>query len=316
MKKGIINKIISKYKSLSFEDRTIFMTKFSIGWNVILGVGKFILAIFSGLYFVVAGIINIIISAEKAECYFGMAQKKGRSFEKRNLIISILMFLSGLQYTIYIVILLVGGRGTSNFGEIIGICIALVAFVELGISIYGLVKVKSKGHYYRNIKIINFCSALTAIALTENALMSFAGDKPHNILSGIFGIVVGSIIMILSIFVYFAPKYSIVDKEHHVYKTNKTDQENLEIMLKYSKFYGGYKYHANIKDGICDGHIVRTKGELFKAHWSVLTIMIILSEILIFPYAIGAIVNYFKCFHLIEKLDEIMEKEGFIKIEE
>ena len=63
MKKGIINKLICKYKSLSFEDRTIFMTKFSIGWNVILGVGKFILAIFSGLYFVVAGIINIIISA-------------------------------------------------------------------------------------------------------------------------------------------------------------------------------------------------------------------------------------------------------------
>lgn len=43
----------------------------------------------------------------------------------------------------------------------------------MGVAITGIFRTYGKGHYFRNIKIINFCSAYTALVLNEVDLMSF-----------------------------------------------------------------------------------------------------------------------------------------------
>jgi hypothetical protein len=69
-------------------------------------------------------------------------------------------------------------------------------------------------------------------------------------------------------------------------------------------------------NNIIDGYLTKGKIPIFK--WKVWALIIVftLSEILIFPYAIGAFVNYVKNSKLINKLDEIMLEKNYIKLEE
>ena len=65
-------KIINQYRGLSFEDKTIFTTRLSILINFVLGIGKAILSIFFGIFFLVAAIVNFFITLTKLDCYLGI----------------------------------------------------------------------------------------------------------------------------------------------------------------------------------------------------------------------------------------------------
>lgn len=310
--------MIQKYKSMSFEKRTIFMTKFSILSNGLLAVLKFILAIFEGVFFFVAGVINLFMMIAKMECYLGVTSFQKKSFTYRNRMIGYFLILAGLQYGIYMGRLIYSSIQPMTYSAFLAISIAFVSFVEMGIAIYGCFKSYGKGHYYRNIKLINLCSALTAMVLTEVAITSFSSESDTTKVSGLFGIIVGLIIVLVGIFILIAPKISIVDKEHNCYQLiqNSSHQQNQEmlIQLTFSKFYGNYFYKATFCDNILDGHIIKQKSPLRSWNKFLLVIVIILSEILIFPYAIGAFIFYFKNASLIQKLDTKMESLGFQKI--
>ena len=56
-----MKRLIKKYKLLSFEKKTVTFTLFAIIFNAILAIGKIILSIFQGVFFLVAGILNIFI---------------------------------------------------------------------------------------------------------------------------------------------------------------------------------------------------------------------------------------------------------------
>lgn len=308
--------IINRYRALSFEDRTIFNARFSILFNIILAIGKIILGIFFNSVFLITAVVNICMMLSRLECYLGVKSQK-RSFRFRNNFVGTVLVLAGLQYTTYMLLLLVSRFETRSYTEVVSIMIAAVAFVELGVAIKGCFNSYGKGHYYRNIKMTNLCSALTAIALTETALMGFSGED-NLLLNCSFGIGVGSIITILGIYVFIAPKVSIVDKTHNVYQiTDASDfvaADRIKFQLTESRFYGNYYYSADISSGIIDGNIAKEKSPLFNINIYFKIIIIILSEILIFPYAIGAIIYHFKNAGLIKKLDSIMISKGCIKL--
>ncbi len=309
--------LISNYKNLSFEQRTILYAKFSIIFNIILAFGKFILAIFNGPIFIVAGIINLFILLSKIECYKGAKKVKNRSFRYRNNLVGISLILAGVQYTIYMARLFIM-EGSIEYNMVLGVCIALVSFVELGVAIKGCFNVVGKGHYFRNLKLINLCSAFTAIVLTEMAITSFSSSEDHRLMDATFGISVGVIIIFIGVYVLLAPKISIVDREHNIYKSQKEDfdKESKEIVipLTFSKFYGNYTYKATKINDLIDGHISKGKSPIFKWNIFIKIIAIILSEILVFPYALGALVFHFKNAWLIKKLDNIMLEKDYVKI--
>lgn len=314
----MVKELISKYRSLTFENKTIFTTKFSIGFNLLLAIGKFILAIvFKNVFFFVAGVLNIFFLVSKLECYLGIKKPLSMPFKKRNFLIGMFLYFAGLQYIIYMGRMLYADVELMSYNMFLGISIACVSFVELAIAIKGCFNSFGKGHYYRNIKLINLCSAFTAIVLTEVALMSFAFEGDSKTIDGIFGVAVGAFILLISIFIFVAPRVSILDREHNVYRSiNEVNalQEEIKIQLTFSKYYRNHYYVAKKEGNIIDGHLIQGKSPLHNWNIYIKILVIVLSEILIFPYAVGALVFYFKNGSLIKKLDDKMEKMGYEKI--
>jgi len=314
----IMIELIKKYKSLSFEKKTMFMTFVSVFINALLAAGKFLLAFFASPFLIAAAIVNIFVMLSKIECFLGEKYPEKKSFDYRNKHIGFFLLCAGLEYAIYMGRMVFTDTEVMQYDMVLGILIACVSFIEMGFAIAGLFRAYGKGHYYRNAKLINMCSALTAIALTEVALTSFASETDTRVIDGIMGMCVGIIIVLIAIYIFVAPRISIVDREHNVYKAiNNKDsikEEDVEIVLTNSKFYGNYTYVGYKKGDLIDGHIVKGKSPLFSWNiWWKITI-ILFSEILIFPYAVGALIFHFNSSTIINKLDNIMKEKNYTKI--
>ena len=309
-------RLINNYRSLSFENKTIFMTKFSIMFNGIMAILKILFTFYGGVYFFVAGIVNVFIMFAKLECYLGVKKLNNIDFKERNIKVGVFLLAAGLVYAIYMSRLIFTDVKLMKYDMILGIIIACVAFIEIGIAIKGVFNSIGKGHYYRNIKLINFCTALTAIALTEVALTSFASETDTRFMDGLFGMIVGLIMILMGVFVFIAPKVSIIDREHNIYSCEESfdNSQEFAIQLTYSKYYANYYYKGVQNGNLVDGRIVKGKTPIWKWNIWLLIIVMILSEILIFPYAIGALVFYFKNGKLIQHLDNEMLKRGYQKV--
>lgn len=254
--------LIKKYRSKSFEEKTEINTLFSIALNILLAIGKTILTIFSGSFmFLISGGINLLIGFSKRECYLGIKNNIQSEFKKRNIKIALLLIFSGLMYIIYMTRLLFIKNSSFNYDGFLSINIALISFVEMGFAIAGILRVKRSGHYYRNIKIINFASACTAIILTQVALLSFTETQNANRVNGLSGTGVGLFIVLLGVFILILPKASIIDREYSEYKyaisfndsKMKIDSyqgkylininhNKIEIVFSDSKVYGRYYF--------------------------------------------------------------------------
>lgn len=311
-------KVINYYRRLPFEEKTIFTTKVSILLNFLLGIGKAFLSFFFGIFFLVAGIVNFFIMLTKLECYLGVRYPEKKSFDYRNKCVGIFLLIAGIEYSIYMARMIFTDVSIMKYDMFLGIIVAVVSFVELAIAIKGCFKSYGKGHYYRNIKLTSLCSALTAIVLTEVALTSFASENDLRVINGVVGMIVGIIIVLISIYVFIAPRVSIVDKEHNVYKLIEDSvsikEEEIKIKLTRSKFYRDYVYVAKVNDSIIDGHITQEKIPIWNWNIYVLILVFTLSEILIFPYAIGALIYHFKCRNIINILDKKMLDMGYEKV--
>ncbi len=309
-------KLIDTYKNMTFKEKTVFNAKLSVYINGFLAFCKYIMAFFASGFMLAAANVNVLIMISKLECYLGEKHPENKPFAYRNKMIGLMLLLAGVQYSIYMARLIFIDVDMMKYDMIMGIGIAFVSFVEIICAIIGCFRSYGKGHYYRNIKLISLCSALTAIVLTEIAIMSFASNIDYRLSSGIFGVAIGFIIVLIAIFILIAPRISIIDRMHNVYEQmgESTFTNEVKIKLTYSKFYGNY-YYIGIKDNnIIDGKIVQDKSPIFKWNIYILILVIILSEILIFPYAVGALVYYFKSAKLIDKLDKIMIEHNFKKI--
>lgn len=316
-----MRQLITKYRAFTFEEKTIFATRFSIMFNAFMAFAKFFLAIFKGVFFFVAGVVNIFVMIAKLECYLGVKQKERKSFKYRNTMIGIFLMLSGIQYAIYMGRMIFSNTEIMQYSMSLGCCIAFVSFIEMGLAIRGCFQAFGRGHYYRNIKLINLCSALTALVLTEVSIMSFASEVDPRMANGLFGLTVGGLIVLIAIFIFIAPSVSIVDREHNIYRRVNDKKEDfseteIDLQLTRSHFYGNYFYVGKKSETGIDGHIKKGKSPLRKYPVLVKILLIILSEILIFPYAFGALIFYFKNATLIKKLDEKMSIHGYEKIYE
>lgn len=315
-------KLINKFQKMTFEEKTIFSTKFSCIFNTLMATIKIILSFFYGIFFLVAGIVNIFIMLSKLECYLGVKFPHKRTFNHRNNMIGIFLILAGIEYAIYMARLVFSSVTIMDYSMFLGINIALISFIEMGIAIKGCFNAYGKGHYYRNMKLINLCSAFTAMVLTEIAITSFAAEMDTRIIDGIFGMSVGGLIILIAGFILVAPKISIVDREHNVYKLKKGclckfeigSDNTVKIKLTDSPLCGNYTFIATINGDVLDGHIVKGKSPIFKWNIWIKILIIVLSEILIFVYAVWSFLFYIKCSTLIEKLDNLMLENNFEKI--
>lgn len=313
------------FKNTSFEKRVKIFSIISLFSNVIICIAKFIAAaIFNNYFLIVAGFFNIFIFLSKGECLLGL-MNNNRSFKFRNTLIFLFVLTAGIVYTVYSARLVIyNDYATYNFSMELGILIALVSFIELIVAIYGLFRVKKYGHFYRDIKIINFITALTAIVLTEAAITSFANAGIENTKqnNGIFGMIVGIFTIVMSIYIFFAPVISVIDREHRCYKV--VDEEKtkiyfnesniLELPLSFTKIFNKYVFKAYLKNGKVDGHIELTSGFFKRSNIYVKVFLIIFFPIYMIPLAFARLFYFFRTINIPKKLDKIMEAHGFEKI--
>ena len=312
-------------KNLTFEKRVKYFSLVSLVFTIIVAIAKFIAAfVFRNYFLGIAGLFSIFIFLSKGECLLGLFFKN-RSFKFRNILIFLFLLIAGVIYTAYSFrLILYEDYVIYNYSMRLGLLISLVSFIEITFAIIGLFRVKKYGHYYRDIKIISFITALTALVLTEAAILSFTMTDIEKIKlnNGIFGVVVGIITIILSIFIFFAPKISIIDREHNMYKVVDEEKSKiyfdtnnlLELPLSFSHIFKRYVFKAYCKNGIVDGHISRTPDLFMKSNIYLKIFFIIFLPIYFIPLILLRLIYFFRTMNIPKKLDKKMEEHGFIKI--
>ena len=207
-----------------------------------------------------------------------------RTFKQRNILIAVFLFIASVFYIGFMVRMFFIERKLKDNGMIYVLLLAFISFVELGFAITGLFRIK-------------------------NAYS---------------GIGVGCFIALCGVYILFAPKISIIGREHNVFELFEKDKNKLinmekdtvELPLCHSTVYGSYVYRAIVIDGIIDGHIERNKSLWKRMHLFWKIICCILSEILLFVWLIGRLLFFFRSINLPKRLERKMNNNGFIKVGE
>ena len=90
-----------------------------------------------------------------------------------------------ITYSIYVITKHIN----ANYHMYVGFLIAAITFTEIGVAIYGIIK--NKNNLKEKLeKQLNLCSAIIALSLTQQALMSFTNPgKDISLYVGIGGII-------------------------------------------------------------------------------------------------------------------------------
>lgn len=315
--------IIRKYRELSFEQKTIYKTIIGLCFSAVLACGKLVIGLFTDYNLISIAVYTFGILLAKLECVLGVKTNR-LTFKQRNILTAVFLFILSVFYIGFMCRMFFIERHIKSQSMVFVLLLALISFVELGFGIAGLIRTKSKGHYYRNIKIINFCVAIIAILTTQMAIlnmMSVTGIV--DIANAFTGIGVGTFIALCAIYVLFAPKISVIDREHNVFVLQNSDEnklidlnaETIEICLSRSSVYGSYIYRAAICGDVFDGHIEREQSLWKRMHVAWKIVCCILSEILIFVWFIGRMIFFFRSINLPKRLEIKMKNNGFAKVE-
>lgn len=112
--------------------------------------------------------------------------------------------LASIAFIIYS-IWIISFHKSTNYNKYIGLAIATITFVDIGYSIYGIIK-NSKDNNNQNkvLMLINLATALISLELTQTALLSFTTyNMDLSLYNGIIGIIVGLIATFIGLHIIF-----------------------------------------------------------------------------------------------------------------
>ncbi len=140
-----------------------------------------------------------------------------------------------------------------------------------------------------------------------------------NITNGIVGIVVGMAIILLGVFAIIAPHFSLTDKTEYAFKKLDNDSSNfkediINIQLTNYKFYSNFYFIGEKADNFIYGKVVKGKNPFLKLNIMLKILIVLLSEILIFFYLVGILINFFKHPKVIVNLNNIMSENNYQQI--
>lgn len=314
-------KILDKIKHITYEKKFIYLILFSTYSNLMVVLVKLLLAYIyrntGGGFFLISGVVNICVLLSKMLC--NKSLKDPKNFKFYNFFIGFFIIIAGIAYAIYMGRLLMFDTMHIDFPTWLSITWSFLAFAEIIFGVRGLFVVRGKGHVFRNGQIINLGIALYAIVLAQVMLLSASiNTKNANYYDAILGIVMGSVNVLLGVFIWFSPRLSLIDKLHNEYEatSNPIEDEDINIILVSSKIYGNNIYIAYNDGNIISGDIVREYKKIKNFKWYILIPFIIFIVVLIIPYLLGALVFYFYSSKAVSILNKKMEHLGYKKIKE
>ncbi|MFA6830297.1 MAG: hypothetical protein WCR67_06335 [Bacilli bacterium] len=300
--------LIKKYFNRDYNGRiAVNLLLFSI-FNFVLAVGKFVIAIFTTPFFVVSGIINLCNAVSKLVLYSSM--KKGKpDLKKASLIISSVMILASIQYIIYMLRTLIFNTKSMTYNLSLGCIIALVGFLELGLAIKAILSEKGKGSFYRIQKTMSFFSAITAIVLTQVAILSFSDSSDNTFLNAMTGSMVGLVMLLTWIIMIIIPYFSPIDNSV-IQPVDTFISIEKKYLLK-SRIFGNYYLSSEDFNEKPVYRIKKEKANYFSGLniFSKITV-ILLSEILIFVYILLAGIYYLRTLFIVGKAKKLIFSES------
>lgn len=314
-----MGKLFQRYKDMSFERKTILKTAVALCCSATLACGKFLLGLFSDFNLCITAIYAIALLLAKLQCVLG-AKAGAEEFKKRNALVAVFLMISSVIYIAFMCAALFFPRNKRRYGLGYVVMLAFISFCELGFAIAGIFRTKNRGHFYRDIKIINFCVALIALLTTQTTILDFMSAKA-DIYNEATGICIGVFIALCAVFISLAPKLSVVGREHNVFtleekvKNKIVNKGAFEIVLCRSAVYGSYVYRAVFSNGRVEGDIGRTPSLWKRMNIFLKIICCILAEILVFFWLSGRAVLFFRSANLPVRLEKIMNENGFVKCE-
>lgn len=113
-----------------------------------------------------------------------------------------ILCFSGLCYAGYSVRLFFGGSA-GQYSEVMALAIAAYTFVEFGIQMYDLIKLrKHRDLEAQALRFVSLCGILVSFVLTQTAIMPFSEQAEHNFSDGLAGVVFGGLIVLVGMTVF------------------------------------------------------------------------------------------------------------------
>lgn len=314
---------IRRYRALSYEQKIIVKTIVGLFFSALLACAKLVIGVFTDYNLCTIAVYTFAILLAKLECVLG-ARAKDKKFQARNLAVAVFLFVSSLVYLGFMLRMLFSGRQPREYNLLYVGVVALISFAELGFAIAGILRTKNRGHFYRDIKIINFCISLMAILTTQITILDYTATADTGAYNAYTGMGVGGFIALCAVYIYFAPRISVIDREYNAFaladgrKNTLIDMRKsaVEIVLCRSTVYGSYVYRARIADGRVDGRIGRDPSLWKRMHVLVKILCCILSEILIFAWLAGRLVFLLRSADVAGRLETKMNRNGFVRLGE
>lgn len=136
--------------------------------------------------------------------------------------VALILSFSGICYVVYSIRLFFGGSA-GKYGMVMAIAIACYTFVEFGIQIRELIKLRKEQNLEAEaLRLISFSGILVSFVLTQTALMSFSEPGEHNFSDGLAGVVFGGLVCIVGL-VALMRYYYCKEKFRESHKDKKED---------------------------------------------------------------------------------------------
>lgn len=113
--------------------------------------------------------------------------------------VSGILSFSGICYVAYSVRLFFGGSA-GQYDMVMALAIAAYTFVEFGIQIYDLIKLRKQHDLEaKALRLVSLCGILVSFVLTQTAIMSFSAQGEHNFSDGLAGVVFGGLVVLVGL---------------------------------------------------------------------------------------------------------------------
>ena len=202
-----MNELLIKFKEIDNQDKATGGTGFTAIRNTIFAIFKLILTIITPSIWLLSNCIFYILIALarylSVKSYLKIRTEQDESLKydvssKNYFYNGLLLIFSGVAY--FVISIIMYYRETETiFTGLTVYTVATIAFWNLGISIYGLVKYKRKqSPIIRATKIINYASSMISIVTTQVVLLNeFGNGARYNEYNALTGMIVSLVIIIM-----------------------------------------------------------------------------------------------------------------------
>lgn len=183
----------------------------SVGKDGVMVFVKLVMSIISFSFFMFA---NVLFSCGIGIARYTALMMQGKDQEEQLKLyakVALILSFSGICYVAYSVRLFFGGSA-GKYDMVMAIAIACYTFVEFGIQIRELIKLRREQNLEAEaLRLISFSGILVSFVLTQTALMSFSEPGEHNFSDGLAGVVFGGLVVLVGLFALL--RYSLLKRK-------------------------------------------------------------------------------------------------------